>query len=153
MRAMPGVLVRPAQRTAALSRFHAGVDEVHRRALLFNEANALAITSLSAMRGRFDAGAQHGSQRPLRLLAMSERARALHRVFRIPQGKEFHPSALAGGDPAFASERPDRELLELRRGDRLAKQLGMPLLSCSPCHPGPEPTAANAGAAQRSRRA
>src|SRR5215467_4205888 len=150
---MPGVLVRPAQRLAALSRFHAGVDEVHRRALLVNEANALREALVSAMRGRLDAGAQHGAQRPLRLLAMSERARALRRVFRIPQGKEFHPSALAGGDPAFASERPDRELLELRRGDRLAKQLGMSVLSFAHCHPGLEPTAANARATERSRRA
>src|SRR5262249_34128662 len=103
------------------------------------------------MRSRVDAGAQYDSQRSLHLLAMSEPARTLHRIFRIPQGKEFYSSALTGGDSALARERPNGELLELRRVHRPAKKLGMPLLSLAHRYPGPEATAANAGATEGSR--
>src|SRR5579859_8159377 len=145
VRTLPGVLVRPAQRLAAFSRGHARADEVYRRTLLLHQAGALAVASVSALRSRANSGAQHGPKRPLHLLAVSERARPLHHIFRVPQGKEFHPPTLAGGDSALAPERPNRELLELWRVHRTAKQFGLPLLPFAHCDPGPEATAGDAG--------
>src|SRR5437016_10890803 len=84
---------------------------------------------------------------------MCERRRSLHRLFRVLERKEFHPSAVAGADQGVAPERSVCELLQLRGVHQPGVQLRVSLLPLAHLYARYDAAATDAGATQTSRRA